>query len=127
MWRFSSFDTRIAIIMLIMLLVGAISVLNHFYGRDSIPIGAYNISTPGATLEQQQPLPYVPQVHAAAAPFHALRPLTPSVSLSATSPPQFAAAPDPPPSPPCVRQLVEQFNSPIRNSTMAEDAVMTCE
>eukprot|EP01051_Picozoa_sp_SAG22_P010248 SAG22_NODE_910_length_6547_cov_2.044975_2_plen_109_part_00 len=23
---------------------GAISVLNHFYGRDDIPIGAYNIS-----------------------------------------------------------------------------------
>ena len=38
---------------------GAISVLNHFYGRDDIPIGAYNITTPGASLIQQQPLPYV--------------------------------------------------------------------
>ena len=41
---------------------GAISVLNHFYGRDSVPIGAYNISTPGADLMQQQPLSYVPSI-----------------------------------------------------------------
>ena len=41
---------------------GAISVLNHFYGRDSVPIGAYNINTPGATLLQQQPLPYVSEL-----------------------------------------------------------------
>jgi hypothetical protein len=39
---------------------GVISVLNHFYGKDDLPIGAYNISTPGATLEQEDPLPYVP-------------------------------------------------------------------
>ena len=39
---------------------GAISVLNHFYGNDDLPIGAYNISTVGATLEQEEPLPYVP-------------------------------------------------------------------
>ena len=42
---------------------GAISVLNHFYGRDSVPIGAYDITTPGATLElgttREQQLPYV--------------------------------------------------------------------
>lgn len=38
---------------------GAISVLNHYYGRDAVAIGAYNISTPGATLEQEHPLPYV--------------------------------------------------------------------
>lgn len=41
---------------------GAISVLNHFYGRDEMPIGAYNISTPGATLIQQQPLSYVTDI-----------------------------------------------------------------
>ena len=41
---------------------GAISVLNHFYGRGSVPIGAYDISTPGATLRQQQPLPYISQL-----------------------------------------------------------------
>ena len=41
---------------------GAISVLNHFYGRDSMPIGAYNISTANATLIQQQPLPYVTDI-----------------------------------------------------------------
>jgi hypothetical protein len=28
-------------------------------GRDDVAIGAYNISTPNATLLQQQPLPYV--------------------------------------------------------------------
>lgn len=39
---------------------GVISVLNHFYGNDDLPIGAYNISTVGATLEQEAPLPYVP-------------------------------------------------------------------
>lgn len=51
---------------------GAISVLNHYYGRDGnangngdgdgvgVPIGAYNIATPGATLQMQDPLPYVP-------------------------------------------------------------------
>jgi inosine-uridine nucleoside N-ribohydrolase len=38
---------------------GAISVLNHYYGRDTIPIGAYNVSTPGASLEMQDPLDYV--------------------------------------------------------------------
>ena len=38
---------------------GAISVLNHFYGNDNLPIGAYNTSTVGATLQQEQPLPYV--------------------------------------------------------------------
>jgi inosine-uridine nucleoside N-ribohydrolase len=59
---------------------GAISVLNHFYGRDAVPIGAYNISTPGATLEQQQPLPYV-------------------------------------------THITDLFDSPIRNSSQAEDAV----
>jgi len=31
---------------------GAISVLNHFYGRDFVPIGAYNISTEGLHLTQ---------------------------------------------------------------------------
>ena len=42
---------------------GAISVLNHnFYGRGSVPIGAYGISTPGATLHQQPPLPYISQL-----------------------------------------------------------------
>jgi inosine-uridine nucleoside N-ribohydrolase len=41
---------------------GAISVLDHFYGRDDIPIGAYNINTPYATLQQQQPLPYVTDI-----------------------------------------------------------------
>lgn len=39
---------------------GAISVLNHYYGRDDMPIGAYNVNTPGASLEMQQPLSYVP-------------------------------------------------------------------
>ena len=38
---------------------GAISVLNHYYGRDSVSIGAYNVSTPGASLEMEAPLPYV--------------------------------------------------------------------
>ena len=37
---------------------GAISVLNHYYGRDSVPIAAYNVSTIGATLEMEDPLPY---------------------------------------------------------------------
>ena len=41
---------------------GAISVLNHFYGNDDLRIGAYNIATRGATLEQQEPLPYVPML-----------------------------------------------------------------
>lgn len=41
---------------------GAISVLNHFYGRDDMPLGAYNISTAGASLIQQPPLPYVPSI-----------------------------------------------------------------
>jgi hypothetical protein len=41
---------------------GAISVLNHFYGRDSMPIGAYNINTPNASLNQQQPLSYVSDI-----------------------------------------------------------------
>lgn len=41
---------------------GAISVLNHFYGRDNMPIGAYNITTHNATLIQQQPLPYVSDI-----------------------------------------------------------------
>jgi inosine-uridine nucleoside N-ribohydrolase len=59
---------------------GAISVLNHFYGRDQIPIGIYNISTPGATLEMQDPLDYV-------------------------------------------NVLVNQFDSPIKNSSQAEDSV----
>jgi hypothetical protein len=59
---------------------GAISVLNHFYGRDGVPIGAYNISTPEATLLQQQPLPYV-------------------------------------------TDIVSTFDSPIKNSTEAEDAI----
>lgn len=35
---------------------GAISVLNHYYGRDDVPIGAYNVDTPGATLEMELPL-----------------------------------------------------------------------
>jgi len=39
---------------------GVISVLNHYYGRDDVPIGAYNIQTPNATLEMEAPLPYVP-------------------------------------------------------------------
>eukprot|EP01052_Picozoa_sp_SAG31_P022332 SAG31_NODE_1772_length_7306_cov_3.341335_11_plen_398_part_00 len=38
-------------------------MLNHFYGRDSVPIGAYNVATPGAALEvgtvAGQQLPYV--------------------------------------------------------------------
>eukprot|EP01048_Picozoa_sp_COSAG05_P003679 COSAG05_NODE_176_length_14928_cov_75.109717_11_plen_293_part_00 len=59
---------------------GAISALNHFYGRDVVSVGAYNINTPGATLQQQQPLPYV-------------------------------------------KELVQKFDGPIRNSTQAEDAV----
>ena len=37
---------------------GAISVFNHFYGRDSVPIGAYK----GADLRMSDPLPYVPDV-----------------------------------------------------------------
>ena len=41
---------------------GAISVLNHFYGRDEMPIGAYDINTTGATLIQQQPLSYVTDI-----------------------------------------------------------------
>jgi hypothetical protein len=41
---------------------GAISVLNHFYGRDDMPIGAYDIRTPNATLIQQQPLSYVTDI-----------------------------------------------------------------
>ena len=37
-----------------------LQVLTHYYGRDGkYEIGAYNISTPGATLELQSPLPYV--------------------------------------------------------------------
>ena len=38
---------------------GAISVLNHYYGRDDVPIGAYNVDTPNATLQMQDPLKYV--------------------------------------------------------------------
>ena len=38
----------------------AISVLNHYYGRDTVAIGAYNISTEGATLQEEEPLPYMP-------------------------------------------------------------------
>jgi len=38
---------------------GAISVLNHYYGRDDTPIGAYDYNTVNATLEMQAPLPYV--------------------------------------------------------------------
>ena len=41
---------------------GAISVLNTYYGRGSLstlPIGAYNVNTPGATLQMEQPLDYV--------------------------------------------------------------------
>ena len=35
-------------------------VLTHYYGRDGkYDIAAYNISTPGASLELQSPLPYV--------------------------------------------------------------------
>ena len=41
---------------------GVISVLNHFWGRGNLSVGAYNISTPGATLQQQPPLSYVPAV-----------------------------------------------------------------
>ena len=37
---------------------GAISVLNTWYG-SAVPIGAYDIATPGATLIQEEPLPYV--------------------------------------------------------------------
>ena len=59
---------------------GAISVLNHFYGRDSVPIGAYNTSTSDATLKMQEPLDYV-------------------------------------------NVLVENFDSPIKTSAQAEDAV----
>lgn len=62
---------------------GVISVINHYYGRDldEVPIGAYNTSTFNATLEMQDPLPYVDQ-------------------------------------------LVNEFPSPIKNSTQAEDAVV---
>jgi inosine-uridine nucleoside N-ribohydrolase len=59
---------------------GAISVLNHYYGRDEIPIGAYNVSTLGATLEMQNPLDYV-------------------------------------------NVLVNQYDSPIKTSSQAEDGV----
>eukprot|EP00947_MAST-08B_sp_MAST-8B-sp1_P003962 g3962.t1 len=38
---------------------GAVSVLNHYYGRDELPVGVYNVSTEGATLQMQDPLPYV--------------------------------------------------------------------
>ena len=34
-------------------------MLNHWYGRDDLLVGAYDINTPGATLEQELPLPYV--------------------------------------------------------------------
>jgi hypothetical protein len=37
---------------------GAISVLNHYYGRDAVPIAAYNVFTHGATLQMEDPLPY---------------------------------------------------------------------
>ena len=62
---------------------GVISVINHYYGRDlnAVPIGAYNVSTVGATLEMEDPLPYVDQ-------------------------------------------LVQEFPSPIKNSSQAEDAVV---
>lgn len=36
---------------------GAISVLTEYYGRSGkYAIGAYNVNTPGATLEMQHPL-----------------------------------------------------------------------
>jgi hypothetical protein len=38
---------------------GAISVLNTWYRREDLPIGAYDIATSGATLELEAPLPYV--------------------------------------------------------------------
>ena len=41
---------------------GAISVLNTYYGREHVPIGAYDIRTPNATLEMEDPLPYVPAI-----------------------------------------------------------------
>jgi len=41
---------------------GAISVLNTWYGEADTPIGAYDISTPGATLEVEAPLPYVTEL-----------------------------------------------------------------
>jgi hypothetical protein len=59
---------------------GAISVLNHFYGRSSLPIGAYDTATPNATLEQQPPLSYV-------------------------------------------TDLVDRFESPVKNSTQVGNAV----
>jgi hypothetical protein len=39
---------------------GAISILNRWYGRGDIPIGAYDIRTKNATLDLDEPLPYVP-------------------------------------------------------------------
>ena len=42
---------------------GAISVLNTWYGSHA-PIGAYDIRTPGATLELEEPLSYVPELTA---------------------------------------------------------------
>jgi len=41
---------------------GAIGVLNHYYGRDAVLIGAYDVRTPGATLEMEEPLPYVKEL-----------------------------------------------------------------
>ena len=50
---------------------GTISVLNHYYGRDAVPIGAYQAGPdgkpPGAAgdnpaLQPCQPLPYVPEL-----------------------------------------------------------------
>lgn len=35
---------------------GAISVLNTWYHREDLPIGAYNIHTPGATLVMEDPV-----------------------------------------------------------------------
>jgi hypothetical protein len=36
--------------------MGAISVLNTWYRREALPIGAYNIRTPGATLVMEDPV-----------------------------------------------------------------------
>eukprot|EP00966_Prymnesium_polylepis_P137852 3185830-Prymnesium_polylepis.1 len=41
---------------------GVIGVLNHWYQRSDLPIGAYNIDTAGATLELEKPLPYVEEL-----------------------------------------------------------------
>jgi len=39
---------------------GAIDVINRYYGRDGVvPVGAYDVKTPNATLETEEPLPYI--------------------------------------------------------------------